>query len=157
MHHQLSVHTEFNNHNTIEPVPNKPVDTKIVEETIHKTKQVSKQGYVVQSSELYVPRTERNNDTIAAIVLQTNIDAVNRPEPGVEVIEKRPGDEEEHEEDEEDSEGSRDVYIMNPKHEDRTNSFFAQPGVLAGKSKLDCATATNDARPSDPVPFLLQR
>lgn len=24
--------------------------------------------------------------------------------------------------------------IMNPKHEDRASSFFAQPGVLAGKN-----------------------
>ncbi|XP_058798315.1 syndecan [Phymastichus coffea] len=94
--------SEFNNHNTIEPVPNKPVDTRIItEETIHKTK-------------------------------QTNIDAVNRPEPGVDVIEKRPGgDEEVVRAEDDDSEDSYDVYKMDTKHGDRTSSFFAQPGVLA--------------------------
>ena len=60
--------------------------------------------------------------------MQTNIDAVNRPDTGVNVVEPS-GAEEEHDEDTDDT---RDVYIMNPKHEDRASSFFAQPGVLAG-------------------------
>lgn len=28
--------------------------------------------------------------------------------------------------------GNNEVSIMDPKHEDRTASFFAQPGILAG-------------------------
>lgn len=31
-----------------------------------------------------------------------------------------------------------EVLIMNTKSEDRTASFFAQPGILAGKSKFKC-------------------
>ncbi|XP_011505804.1 PREDICTED: syndecan [Ceratosolen solmsi marchali] len=87
---------EFTNHNTIEPVANKPVEPKVIEETIYKTK-------------------------------QTSIDTVNRPDSGVDVVEPPSGEEER----DEDIEDTHEVYIMNPKHEDRASSFFAQPGVLA--------------------------
>lgn len=57
------------------------------------------------------------------------IDVVNRPGNGVDETEPS-GTEEEHPDT--DSE-IHEVYIMNPKSEDRASSFFAQPGVLAGK------------------------
>ncbi|XP_044577528.1 syndecan isoform X1 [Cotesia glomerata] len=40
-------------------------------------------------------------------------------------------DREEDSDQDEDTEDTHEVLIMNPKHEDRTSSFFAQPGVLA--------------------------
>lgn len=60
---------------------------------------------------------------------QTTIDAVNRPGNEVDVIEPS-GTEDDHAEN---TDEIHEVYIMNPKHEDRASSFFAQPGVLAGK------------------------
>ncbi|XP_014475887.1 PREDICTED: syndecan-like [Dinoponera quadriceps] len=57
---------------------------------------------------------------------QTTIDAVNRPGNEVDVIEPS-GAEDDHD----NTDDTREVYIMNPKHEDRASSFFAQPGVLA--------------------------
>ncbi|XP_006559247.1 syndecan isoform X2 [Apis mellifera] len=58
---------------------------------------------------------------------QTIVETVNRPENEVDVIE--PLDvEDEHSDNTDDI---HEVYIMNPKHEDRSSSFFAQPGVLA--------------------------
>lgn len=60
---------------------------------------------------------------------QTTIDAVNRPANEVDVIEPS-GTEDDHADN---TDEIHEVYIMNPKHEDRASSFFAQPGVLAGK------------------------
>ncbi|XP_066595935.1 syndecan [Prorops nasuta] len=57
---------------------------------------------------------------------QTSVETLNRPDNEVNVIE--PSGAEDHSEPIEDV---HDVYIMNPKHEDRASSFFAQPGVLA--------------------------
>ncbi|XP_017753870.1 PREDICTED: syndecan [Eufriesea mexicana] len=57
---------------------------------------------------------------------QTIVETVNRPDNEVDVIE--PVDEGDHSENTDDI---HEVYIMNPKHEDRSSSFFAQPGVLA--------------------------
>lgn len=59
------------------------------------------------------------------MILQTIVETVNRPEN--EVIE--PFVEDDHSDNTDDI---HEVYIMNPKHEDRSSSFFAQPGVLAG-------------------------
>lgn len=64
------------------------------------------------------------------MTLQTIVETVNRPENEVDVIE--PLDVEDDHSDNTDD--IHEVYIMNPKHEDRSSSFFAQPGVLAGKS-----------------------
>lgn len=58
---------------------------------------------------------------------QTTIDAVNRPGNEVDVIEPS-GTEDDHADN---TDEIREVYIMNPKHEERAGSFFAQPGVLA--------------------------
>ncbi|PBC30222.1 syndecan isoform X1 [Apis cerana] len=58
---------------------------------------------------------------------QTIVETVNRPENEVDVIE--PLDVEDDHSDNTDD--IHEVYIMNPKHEDRSSSFFAQPGVLA--------------------------
>lgn len=55
--------------------------------------------------------------------------AETRPDNEVDVIEPSGGNDHE---DDEDIEDSHEVLIMNPKHEDRASSFFAQPGVLAG-------------------------
>ncbi|XP_014215272.1 uncharacterized protein LOC106644337, partial [Copidosoma floridanum] len=85
---------EFTNHNTIEPILNKPVEPKVIEETIYKNK-------------------------------QTSIDAINRPDSD-NVEPSSIGEDRDVNSDE-----NRDVYIMNPKTEDRASSFFAQPGVLA--------------------------
>lgn len=64
------------------------------------------------------------------IALQTIVEPVNhRPDNEVDVIE--PLDVEDDHSDNTDD--IHEVYIMNPKHEDRASSFFAQPGVLAGK------------------------
>ncbi|CAK9824358.1 Sdc [Anthophora retusa] len=58
---------------------------------------------------------------------QTIVETVNRLDNEVDVIE--PLDvEDDHSENTDDI---HEVYIMNPKHEDRASSFFAQPGVLA--------------------------
>ncbi|XP_003401491.1 syndecan [Bombus affinis] len=57
---------------------------------------------------------------------QTIIEPVNRPDNEVDVIEPL-----DVEDDSESTDDHHDVYIMNPKHEDRASSFFAQPGVLA--------------------------
>ncbi|XP_012153469.1 syndecan [Megachile rotundata] len=58
---------------------------------------------------------------------QTNVETVNRPDNEVDVNEPLDvGDDHS-----ENSDDIHDVYIMNPKHEDRASSFFAQPGVLA--------------------------
>ncbi|CAL7937754.1 unnamed protein product [Xylocopa violacea] len=58
---------------------------------------------------------------------QTIVETVNRPDNEADAIE--PVDvEDDHSENTNDNSG---VYIMNPKHEDRASSFFAQPGVLA--------------------------
>lgn len=64
--------------------------------------------------------------------MQTIIETVNRPDNEVDVIE--PLDVEDDHSDNTDD--IHEVYIMNPKHEDRASSFFAQPGVLAGKRQL---------------------
>lgn len=53
---------------------------------------------------------------------KTSVETVNRPDNEVDVIEPS-GVEGDHSD-------NTDVY-MNPKHEDRASSFFAQPGVLA--------------------------
>ncbi|XP_046741257.1 syndecan isoform X2 [Diprion similis] len=53
------------------------------------------------------------------------IETVNKPDPGVDVNE--PLGEYDHDEDTGDSNDP----LMNPKQEDRTSSFFAQPGILA--------------------------
>ncbi|KAK1120014.1 hypothetical protein K0M31_012744 [Melipona bicolor] len=58
---------------------------------------------------------------------QTIVEPVNRPDNEVDVIE--PLDVEDDHSDNTDD--IHEVYIMNPKHEDRASSFFAQPGVLA--------------------------
>ena len=65
------------------------------------------------------------------IVLQDphHIHTETRPDNEVDVSEPSRG--EDHEDDE-DTEDTHQVLIMNPKHEDRASSFFAQPGVLAG-------------------------
>jgi hypothetical protein len=42
-----------------------------------------------------------------------------------------------------DNSGSDNVYIMNTANEDRTTSFFAQPGILAGKHILSIALSSN--------------
>ncbi|KAK0171649.1 hypothetical protein PV328_005075, partial [Microctonus aethiopoides] len=55
--------------------------------------------------------------------------APKRDDNDVDVINSVGGDDDP--EDDEDSEDTREVLIMNPKHEDRASSFFAQPGVLA--------------------------
>lgn len=57
--------------------------------------------------------------------LQTNKETATRPEY-IEVVETHGGNYHESDSD------IREVHIMNPKHEDRASSFFAQPGVLAG-------------------------
>ncbi|XP_012235473.1 syndecan isoform X2 [Linepithema humile] len=59
---------------------------------------------------------------------QQTIDDVNRPGNGVGVIE--PSGTEDDRPDNTDPD-IHEVYIMNPKSEDRASSFFAQPGVLA--------------------------
>lgn len=52
----------------------------------------------------------------------------------MDVIEQSPGEEDDREPNRLDN--NYDVtYVINPKHEDRTSSFFAQPGVLAGELK----------------------
>lgn len=66
---------------------------------------------------------------LSGVPLQTIIEPVNRPDNEVDVIEPL-----DVEDDSESTDDHHDVYIMNPKHEDRASSFFAQPGVLAGKS-----------------------
>ncbi|XP_063979033.1 syndecan isoform X1 [Diachasmimorpha longicaudata] len=53
--------------------------------------------------------------------------APKRPDNEVDLAPAR----EDEPEGEEDSDDSHEVLIMNPKHEDRASSFFAQPGVLA--------------------------
>jgi syndecan 2 len=58
---------------------------------------------------------------------QTTIDAVNRPGNEVDVIEPS-GAEDEHDDNTDDT---HEVYIMNPKQEDRGSSLFTQPGKLA--------------------------
>ncbi|XP_053977281.1 syndecan isoform X2 [Hylaeus anthracinus] len=58
---------------------------------------------------------------------QTIVETVNRPDNEVDVIEPS-GVEDDHSDNTDDI---HEVYIMNPKHEDRASSFFAQPGVLA--------------------------
>lgn len=63
---------------------------------------------------------------------------MNRPDSGVDEIEPSGGDNDQ----EEDTE-THEVYIMNPKHEDRASSFFAQPGVLAGKSMCNLRIVYN--------------
>ncbi|XP_043507774.1 syndecan-like [Frieseomelitta varia] len=58
---------------------------------------------------------------------QTIVEPVNRPDNEVDVIEPL-NVEDDHSDNTDDI---HEVYIMNPKHEDRASSFFAQPGVLA--------------------------
>lgn len=58
------------------------------------------------------------------VPLQTILETVNQPDNEVDVI-KPSGVDDDHS-------SNTDVY-MNPKHEDRASSFFAQPGVLAGE------------------------
>ncbi|XP_035727889.1 syndecan-like isoform X1 [Vespa mandarinia] len=87
--------------NRIEPVPKKPIEPK--------------EPYSIDES--------NNNNKV-----QTNEETINRVDnEEVDVIEPSTG-EDEHVDNIGDS---QDVYIMNPKHEDRASSFFAQPGVLA--------------------------
>ena len=57
---------------------------------------------------------------------QTFAEVVNKPDDDVDL--KHPGADDDHADTGNDVQG---VIIMNPKHEDRTSSFFAQPGVLA--------------------------
>ncbi|KAG7200560.1 hypothetical protein KM043_001121 [Ampulex compressa] len=58
---------------------------------------------------------------------QTHVETVNRPDNEVDVI----GPSGSEDENADNTDDIREVYIMNPKHEDRASSFFAQPGVLA--------------------------
>ncbi|XP_076631633.1 syndecan [Colletes latitarsis] len=58
---------------------------------------------------------------------QTIVETVNRPDIEVDVIVPS-GVEDDHSDNTDEID---EVYIMNPKHEDRASSFFAQPGVLA--------------------------
>ncbi|XP_029155801.1 syndecan [Nylanderia fulva] len=67
------------------------------------------------------------DETNAKTKQQTTIDAVNRPGNEVDAIEPS-GTEDDHADN---TDEIHEVYIMNPKHEDRASSFFAQPGVLA--------------------------
>lgn len=60
------------------------------------------------------------------IFLQTNIHSVNTNNIGSPDLSN--GDNDNNEEENR----ANEVYIMNPKHEDRATSFFAQPGILAG-------------------------
>ncbi|XP_001605751.1 syndecan isoform X1 [Nasonia vitripennis] len=83
---------EFGGHNTIEPVANKPVEPKVVEETIYKK--------------------------------QTTIDAVNRPDSGVEAVEP-PRNDLGHS----GSDGST-TYVMSEHNEEKASSLFTQPNVL---------------------------
>ncbi|KAK2584942.1 hypothetical protein KPH14_002535 [Odynerus spinipes] len=76
-----------------------------------------------EPKEPYVVDENNNNNKV-----QTNVDTINPVDSeDVDVIEPSTG-EDEHVDNVDDS---HDVYIMNPKHEDRASSFFAQPGVLA--------------------------
>lgn len=63
---------------------------------------------------------------IIKILLQTNVHSVNTNNIGSPDLSN--GDNDNNEEENR----ANDVYIMNPKHEDRATSFFAQPGILAG-------------------------
>lgn len=61
--------------------------------------------------------------------MQTNIEnTIHRQDTDEDVIDNTAGEDRD-----EDPDDTNEVYIMNPKHEDRASSFFAQPGVLAGK------------------------
>ncbi|XP_043486080.1 syndecan-like [Polistes fuscatus] len=75
----------------------------------------------IEPKEPYIDESTNNNK------VQTNVDTINRLNEEVDVIEPSTG-EDDHVDNTDDS---HDVYIMNPKHEDRASSFFAQPGVLA--------------------------
>lgn len=91
---------EFTSSNRIDTVPNRPAEPKppyTIDEPSVKTKE------------------------------QTNLESVNRPDTGVDVIEPSGVDEDSAD----NGDDIHEVYIMNPKHEDRASSFFAQPGVLA--------------------------
>lgn len=92
--------------NRIEPAP-KPIEPK--------------ETYSVDESSISNNNNNNNNK------IQTNVDTINQENEEVDVIEPSTG-EDEHVDNVDDS---NDVYIMNPKHEDRASSFFAQPGVLA--------------------------
>ena len=67
------------------------------------------------------------DETIVRTKEQTIAETVNQPDNEVDVKEP-PGVDDDHSDTGNDVQG---VIIMNPKHEDRTSSFFAQPGVLA--------------------------
>ncbi|XP_014613859.1 PREDICTED: syndecan-like [Polistes canadensis] len=75
----------------------------------------------IEPKEPYIDESNNNNK------VQTNVDTINRLDEVVDVIEPSTG-EDDHVDNTDDS---HVVYIMNPKHEDRASSFFAQPGVLA--------------------------
>ncbi|XP_020287483.1 syndecan [Pseudomyrmex gracilis] len=70
-------------------------------------------------------RTPYFEDTNAKTKPQTTVDVNRGSAPDVN---EPPGTEDDHADN---SDEIREVYIMNPKHEDRASSFFAQPGVLA--------------------------
>ncbi|XP_012284643.1 syndecan [Orussus abietinus] len=72
------------------------------------------------------PKTTYVEETNTKVKQPSVVETVNRPDNEVDLVEPSGGDD--HEEDAEDT---HEVYIMNPKHEDRASSFFAQPGVLA--------------------------
>lgn len=77
----------------------------------------------IEPKEPYSIDESNNNNKV-----QTNDETINRVNnEEVDVIGPSTG-EDEHVDNIGDS---QDVYIMNPKHEDRASSFFAQPGVLA--------------------------
>lgn len=61
--------------------------------------------------------------------MQKNIETINRPHTDVDLINSVGA-----EENEENMES--EVYIMNPKHDDRATSFFGQPGILAGNKSM---------------------
>ncbi|XP_017889644.1 syndecan [Ceratina calcarata] len=71
------------------------------------------------------PKTPYVEDPSVKTKEQTIVETVNRPDSEVDVSE--PLDEDDHSDD---TDFKKGVY-MNPKHEDRASSFFAQPGVLA--------------------------
>ncbi|XP_076240424.1 syndecan isoform X2 [Calliopsis andreniformis] len=67
------------------------------------------------------------DETNARTKEQTIVETVNQPDNEADVIEPS-GVEDDNSDNTDDI---HEVYIMNPKHEDRASSFFAQPGVLA--------------------------
>lgn len=73
-----------------------------------------------------VNRIKIGNFVIIKMLLQTNVHSMNTNNIGSPDLSN--GDNDNNEEENR----ANDVYIMNPKHEDRATSFFAQPGILAG-------------------------